>query len=52
LLGFAEGIDTNAVQECIDSGETKSIVQQKFDIGRNIFGVTGTPGNVLINNET
>ena len=50
---FAEqGVDKTALQSCIDSGEVKSLVAEKFAIGTDEFGITGTPWNVIINNET
>lgn len=45
-------VDTAKVQSCFDAGDTKTIVDAKFDAGKDLFGITGTPGNVLINTET
>lgn len=54
LLEFAnaEGVNTNEVQSCIDNGESKDIVAEKFALWRDTFGITGTPGNVIINMQT
>ena len=45
-------VDTTAVQSCFDNGETKDLVAAKFNAWKDLFGITGTPGNVLLNTET
>lgn len=54
LVDFAaeQGVDTSALQSCIDNGESVDIVAEKFALGRDTFGITGTPGNVIINMQT
>ena len=54
ILGYAEekGTDKALAQTCIDNGDSKDIVAQKFSTGQTQFGITGTPGNVLLNTET
>lgn len=46
------GIDTDQLNACIENGDSTEIVERKFTRGREMFGITGTPGNVIINNET
>jgi protein-disulfide isomerase len=38
--------------KCLDSGETADKIKSDMNEGGSLFGVTGTPGNVLINTET
>ncbi len=45
------GLDEKKFQECFDSGRYTARVKEDFNEGVQI-GVTGTPGNVLLNNET
>ena len=54
ILWFAEEkwADKAAVQSCIDNGESKDLVAKKYNTGQNQFGITGTPGNVILNTET
>ena len=54
ILAFAaeKWVDTAGVQTCIDNGDSKDIVAKKFSTGQQLFGITGTPGNVLLNTET
>ena len=54
ILGFAaeKWVDTAAAQACIDNGDSKDIVAKKFSTGQQLFGITGTPGNVLLNTTT
>ena len=46
------GINTQTLTECIESEKYKDKVLAQMTTGQQVFGVTGTPGNVLINNET
>jgi len=48
----AAGLDADAVLACADEGKYADKVQAQMSEGQNTFGVTGTPGNVLINVET
>jgi len=54
LLAFASdlGADVSSIQTCIDENRVSGDVTRKFEAWRNIFGVTGTPGNVILNNLT
>ncbi len=54
LYNFAEEIlvDRTKISSCYTNGETKAIVASKFAAGQNIFWITGTPGNVILNIET
>lgn len=40
------------LQECVNSERYKDRVLAQQTTGQNIFGVTGTPGNVIVNNTT
>jgi hypothetical protein len=54
LLALAAGkwVDATAIQNCFDNWETKDVVAEKFAMWAANFWITGTPGNLLINNET
>lgn len=54
MLSSAEdfGVNRDALESCVNNGETKEIVKTKFEIGQSVFGVTGTPGNIILNNQT
>lgn len=54
IYGFAteSWADAAKVEACVKAGETKEMVASKFAAGQNIFGITWTPGNVIINTET
>ena len=54
LLAYAaeKWTDTALAQTCIDNGDSKDIVAQKFSAGQTLFGITWTPGNVILNIET
>ena len=54
MLGYAveQGLDEATVKSCLDNGDMKDVVAERFTTGQNTFGVTGTPGNVIINNKT
>ncbi|MDA9129298.1 DsbA family protein, partial [Candidatus Gracilibacteria bacterium] len=51
-LAIEQGLDEATIQSCLDNGETEDIVAERFAAGTDVFGVTGTPGNVIINNQT
>jgi hypothetical protein len=48
------GVNYNAqeVDACISSGRMKTKIDAHMELGQNIFGVRGTPGNILINVNT
>ncbi|USN57457.1 MAG: thioredoxin domain-containing protein [Candidatus Peribacteria bacterium] len=46
------GLDTDALQACMDSGEKTDAVAAEMAEGQSVFGVNGTPGNVILNLET
>lgn len=46
-----EGINAEEIETCIDSGKHAQKVANAMEFGRKL-GVTGTPGNVVMNNET
>lgn len=46
-----QGFDTDAFMECVNSGQFAQKVSNQMAFGRSL-GVTGTPGNVVVNNET
>lgn len=45
-------IKEKALNECVDSGRYTDIVNKQSNEGRELFGVTGTPGNVIIDKMT
>jgi protein-disulfide isomerase len=45
------GLDGEQFQTCLDSGKYTARVQEDFTDGIN-SGVSGTPGNILLNNQT
>ena len=51
-LAVKQWLDKTTIQSCLDNGETEDIVAQRFAAGQEVFGVTGTPGNIIINNNT
>jgi len=46
------GGSKEAIQACLDEKKFSKKVDNQMVTGQTLFGVTGTPGNVLINNET
>lgn len=54
MLSFIseKGGNKDTVKACLDNGESKETVSRKFTRGQAEFGITGTPGNVILNNET
>ena len=50
-LGKEVGVDENQLKECVDSGKYASRVLEDFNEGVQI-GITGTPANFLIRNDT
>ncbi|MDP7069160.1 MAG: DsbA family protein [Candidatus Peribacteraceae bacterium] len=53
LAGYAEeiGLDVATFQECVDSGKYTQFVKDQMAAG-SAAGVSGTPGNIVINNKT
>ncbi len=53
LVGYAEelDLDTGDFQDCLDSGRYTQKVKDQMASG-SAAGVNGTPGNIVINNET
>jgi protein-disulfide isomerase len=47
----AEGLDTTSFMACVNGGEFAQKVTDQTAFGRKL-GITGTPGNVVMNNET
>ncbi len=45
------GVDRKAFMECFESGRHAGRVQEDFREGSSI-GISGTPGNILLNNKT
>ena len=45
------GLDEKKFDECLESGRMRTRVLDDFNEGTQI-GVTGTPGNIMLNNET
>lgn len=45
------GLDAAALKTCVDGGEFAQKVKDQMAFGQSL-GVTGTPGNIVINNET
>jgi len=45
------GLDEDALTACIEAGTYKNLIQDQINEGRE-FGITGTPGNVIVDNET
>lgn len=46
-----DGIDVEKVKACITNGDSVQKVKDQMNFGRKL-GVTGTPGNIVMNNET
>lgn len=46
------GLSGDEIMACADEGKFADKIQDQMDTGNSAFGVTGTPGNVLINMET
>lgn len=57
LSGFYDiaadnGINKEELESCVDSGKYADKVNNQMATGQDLFGITGTPGNIIINNET
>ena len=46
------GLDEDDINECIAENKYVSKINSQMKVGWDNFGITGTPWNVLINNET
>lgn len=46
------GVNENSLQSCIDEGRYTQAVNDMMNQGNQLFGVNGTPGNVIIDRET
>ncbi len=51
-LAVEQGLDEATIKSCLDNGDMRELVAKRFATGQNTFGVTGTPGNIIINNTT
>ncbi|NDK10113.1 thioredoxin domain-containing protein [Candidatus Gracilibacteria bacterium] len=51
-IAGSNNINGEELQTCIDSGKYAEKVTSQMAIGQDAFGITGTPGNVLVNNAT
>ena len=45
------GLDKDEIMKCIDEGKYADLVNDQSTEGR-AFGVTGTPGNIIVDNDT
>ncbi len=45
-------INTSKFTTCLDSGKYTSKVQAQMNEGQSLFGIRGTPGNVIVDTET
>ncbi len=54
LSDFAKenGINVDTYTSCISSSEVNTKIENEKNNAINIFGITGTPGNVLLNKKT
>lgn len=46
-----QGLDAAKMEECVNSGKYAQKVAEQMNFGRKL-GVTGTPGNIVMNNES
>jgi protein-disulfide isomerase len=46
------GINAASFTTCLDSGKYTSKVQSQMSEGQSLFGIRGTPGNVIVDTET
>lgn len=52
VIALVEGIDEKKIDACIAEWKYKKIIETHMKTGSEEFRITGTPGNVLINNKT
>lgn len=48
----ALGVDKEVLEACLKDETMKDKVEKEMQVGATVFWITGTPGNVVINNET
>ncbi|MDD3302488.1 MAG: thioredoxin domain-containing protein [Candidatus Gracilibacteria bacterium] len=46
------GANKETLEKCVTDGKFDTKIKQQLKDGSEIFGITGTPGSILINNET
>ncbi len=51
-IGKEIGLTSSAFVNCVKNGETKAEVDASIQEGNSVFGINGTPGNVVLNRET
>lgn len=51
-LAEGKGIDRDALKKCVSDNVHADKVKNQMSLGQELFGISGTPGNVLINNVT
>lgn len=51
-IAVEAGANKDTLSECVASDRYKDKALAQQTTGQNIFGITGTPGNVIINNNT
>lgn len=51
-IAESQGIEKKDVQECVNNNTYKQKVEDQMLRWQTLFGITGTPGNVLINTKT
>lgn len=45
-------VDRSKLLACINSGKNKALADSQLNEWKNLFGITGTPWNVFLNNKT
>lgn len=45
-------VDKDTLETCLKDETMKDKVEKEMQVGATVFWITGTPGNILINNET
>ncbi len=51
-IAWTLGVNKNSLTKCIDSDKYTQEVNDQTNEWRNLFGISGTPGNVIIDRET
>lgn len=52
IAGLVDWINNDTLNACIESGKFNGVIDVHMSIGSGKFGITGTPGNILINTKT